>query len=608
MTTIATLAVRLVADVADYTSKMKGASATAQQTANQISQNLKATGGSMMNVGKTMTSFVTLPILAAGTAALTYASNLEETKNKANVVFGSMAADVMAWSKSSDTAMGMSQQKALDAVSTFGAMGQAAGLNAKENLRWSESLVRLGSDWSSFYNLNPVDALNAIQSAVAGQYEPLRRMGVIINQATLEQKALQMGLMDEGGVLTDAARYQALYALMVDKSAAAQGDFARTADGVANQTRIVRAQFENAAATIGLQLLPYATQLLKWVSQAITWFQALTPAQQKWIVVILGIIAVVGPLIFLIGGLVTAIGAIIPVITAVGGALLTLAPYILVVAAVIGLLYLAWTQNWFGIQEKTAAVIAFVKKIIADGMQFIHDLTSGRLGWLSKLWKDNWEMIQQIIKIASANIRIIQRAWHALMTGDWHGFGQQMRFLWENIWAMIKIVLGQAWENMKTIIPKIIQGILNYFRNVNWADLGKKIIDGLGFGLMDALPYLLAIVKKIGQAVMEMWKGFFMIKSPSVKMETEVGWPLAAGAARGMERGMKSLMPGTMSAMMPAFGNVPSLAGAGVGAGMQAPIQVTVDYRPTISLADENEARFVLAPFIQDEIRKVQKR
>jgi len=607
MATIATLAVKLIADAKAFLATMDESQKKTEAWSKNVSKNLKDVGGKVTDFGKGMTTYVTLPIIGAGIAATKFASDLSETKNKVNVVFGSMSDDVMKWSETSDRAMGLSQQKALDAAGTFGAMGDSAGLNAQENLKWSQSLVQLGSDWSSFYNLNPVDSLNAIQSAVAGQYEPLRRMGIVINQASLEEKALRMGLMEQGGVLSDAARYQALYALMVEKSSAAQGDFARTADGAANQMRIVRAQFENAAATIGTQLLPYATQLLGWVSQAITWFQALTPEQQKWLIIILASAAAIGPLLIVIGSLVTAIGAIIPVITAVIGALTPFLVPILAIIAVLALLYLAWTNNWFGIQEKTRAAIEWVKGIIAAGMQWIQDLTSGKLGWLSQMWRNAMDSIQAIIESALAIWRHIKQAWRNIENGNWYMFGVEMRKIWDVAMRLLGTLLKNAWENIKLIFDNVIKKIIEKFKNIDWAQVGRNIIEGIINGLFWAAVKLDAAIRKVAQGVMDTIKGFFSIHSESKLMKYEVGWEMGAGQASGYEESVrKLLMPRIGKSILPkAAGAMPGMSSVGT---MPQAITVMLDYHPLISAGDQNEARFVLAPMIEDEIRKREKK
>lgn len=603
MTTIATLAVKLIADAAGYKMTLDEAERKTTAWTQSVSTSMKTAGGAISDFGGKMTTYATLPILAAGAASIKYASDLEETKNKVNVVFGSMSADVMAWSQTSDTAMGLSQQKALDMVGLFGAMGQSAGMNAQDNIKWSQSLVQLGSDWSSFYNLNPVDALNAIQSAVAGQYEPLRRMGIVINQATLEQKALQMGLMEEGGTLSEAARYQALYALMVEKSSAAQGDFARTADGLANQTRIVQAQFENAAATLGQQLLPYAVQLLGWISQAISWFQALTPAQQKWIVVILGVVAAVGPLLIVIGSLISAVGAIIGVLGAITAPMLIVIAVIALIGAAIYLLYLAWTNNWGGIQEKTQVTIDFIKGLIDGGMQFIADLTSGKLGWMSQLWNNTLGFIMSYIQNAVAFWKAIFAAFHAASEGDWYTFGVKIR---EAVNLMVTNILNlfrTAWDNAKIIFSTMVTNIIAFFRDTDWGSVGRNIVQGIANGITSSLSWIVQAARNAAQAALDAAKGFLGIQSPSKVFEMQVGWQMAAGTAKGWERGLDRLIAPLLGGLMP----TPALAGAdngiSVSGGRGGSVQVVVQHQPLLSLGDRYEADRVLRPMLVDLLR-----
>lgn len=661
MATIATLAVKIIADAGTFIQTMTEAETKAKTWSDNVSRSMKEMGGNITDFGQNMTAKVTLPILAAGAASLKYASDLEETKNKVNVVFGSMSTDIMQWSQNADQALGLSQQKALDAVGIFGAMGQAAGMNSEANLKWSESLVQLSADWSSFYNLNPTDALNAIQSALAGQYEPLRRLGVVINQATVEAKAMQMGLVETSvdmtklnglmldaekaqakynqavawygensiqardagqalaeiqkriedttagttGQISDAARYQALYALLVEKSSAAQGDFARTADGAANQARIVQAQFENAAATLGQQLLPYWTQFLGWVSQAITWFQQLTPEQQKWIVVILAVVAAVGPLLIVIGSLISAIGTIVGVIGAITAPVWIVIAVIAALIAVGYLLYQAWVNNWGGIQEKTQIAIDFVKGLIAAGMQFISDLTSGKLGWMSQLWNNTLGFIQGYIQNAVAFWKAIFAAFHAASEGDWYTFGAKIR---EAVNLMVTNILNlfkTAWENTKIIFSMMVTNIIAFFRDTDWGSVGGNIVQGIANGIRNSLDWIMDAAIEAAQAALDAAKGFLGIQSPSKVFEMQVGWQMAAGTALGWENGLDRLLPGTMGSLMPA---PVSVSGGGVSMasnGRMGSIHVTVENRPLLSLGDRYEAEHVLKPMLQDLLREL---
>jgi hypothetical protein len=592
MTTIATLAVKIIADAAAFIKTMDESSKKTQSWSSGVSKNLKSVGGDMTALGMKSTTYLTLPILAAGGAALKMASDFEETKNKVGVVFGEMTSSVMSWSSTSDTAMGMSQQKALNAVSTFGAMGDSAGLNAKDNLQWSESLVQLGADWSSFYNLNPVDALNSIQSAVAGQYEPLRRMGIVIDDTSLKQKAMQMGLIEEGGTLSDSARYQALYALMVEKSSAAQGDFERTADGVANQARIVQAQFENAAVTLGQQLLPYATQLLQWVSQAITWFQALTPEQEKWVVVILAVVAAIGPLLIVVGSLVTAIGAIVGVVGAITAPMLIVVAVIAALIAIGYLLYVAWTNNWGGIQQKTAEVMTFVQSIIAVGMQFISDFMNGNLGTLSIMWSNTFGFIQTFVQNFITFWKTIFAAWAAAANGDWYTFGEKMREAFDLMLKTVGSLIETGWTNIKTAVSALVRNVVEFFKTTDWGQVGHNIVQGIANGLAAGATLIATAAKNAASAALDAAKGFLGIHSPSSVFEMQVGWQMAAGAALGWENGIDKLLSPTMPGLSPAaVGGTPGLGAVGGGGSRTVVVPVTYEDHSLINVNSEYEAK-----------------
>ena len=121
----------------------------------------------------------------------------------------------------------------------------------------STSVVELAGDLASFNNVSPQEALEALRSGLVGETEPLRRFGVNINDAALKAQALKDGLIKstkEG--LTPAQKAQAAYSLIMEQTKTAQGDFARTSDGMANKTRIASAQFKDAAASLGNDLLP----------------------------------------------------------------------------------------------------------------------------------------------------------------------------------------------------------------------------------------------------------------------------------------------------------------------------------------------------------------
>ena len=120
----------------------------------------------------------------------------------------------------------------------------------------SKSMVQLAGDMASFHDQDPTEMLEKLRSGLSGEAEPLRKFGILISEAAVKQKAYQLGIAKTGAELTEAQKVQARYALIMEQSSKAQGDFARTSDSVANKQRTLAAETENTAAAFGQSLLP----------------------------------------------------------------------------------------------------------------------------------------------------------------------------------------------------------------------------------------------------------------------------------------------------------------------------------------------------------------
>jgi len=184
------------------------------------------------------------------------ASDLNEVTSKTGVVFGDASDEVTEFAQKAATAFGQSQTSALNAASTFGTFGKAAGLTGKDLATFSTDFGGLASDLASFSNTTPEEAVEAIGAALRGEAEPIRKYGVLLDDATLKQKALELGIYNGKGALTQQQKVLAAQAAIFDQTTDAQGDFARTSDGVANKQRILAAQFENVKSQLGSALLP----------------------------------------------------------------------------------------------------------------------------------------------------------------------------------------------------------------------------------------------------------------------------------------------------------------------------------------------------------------
>lgn len=224
---------------------------------------LSSFGGKLAGAAK----LAGIAIAAVGTAAgiglvksVSAASHLNEAMSQVQFVFGDSAKEIQDWSKTAATGFGQSQRAALEAAGGLGNFFQGMGISQVAAVGMSKSVIELAGDIASFADISPDEALQALQSGLAGEVEPLRRFGISLDEVSLKQKAQQLGLGDGKGVLDASAKAQAAYAIIMEKSSRIHGDFTRTASGLANQQRAMAAQWENLKAAIGVGFLPVAAE------------------------------------------------------------------------------------------------------------------------------------------------------------------------------------------------------------------------------------------------------------------------------------------------------------------------------------------------------------
>jgi hypothetical protein len=260
---------------------------------------------------------VTGVLTGLGIAGIKFATDLGEAQNKANEVFGTSVDVVQEFARTSARDFGISAAAANEYAGTLGLILNASGLTQQASADMSVDLVKLSADLASFGNI-PIDvALEKLRAGLVGEVEPLRTVGVLLNAATVEAKAMELGLVDASGELSEAAKVQARYALIVEQTATAQGDFGRTSDSVANQMRILKAQGEDLLAVMGTELLPVAGKLLEWaINMAAAFINLPRPIRLAVIAgtalagVLAGLVLVLPPLIAGFGALGVAVATL----------------------------------------------------------------------------------------------------------------------------------------------------------------------------------------------------------------------------------------------------------------------------------------------------------
>lgn len=277
------------------------------KTSEDADSRLGKVGERFDNVGRKMSTFVTIPVVAAFGGMIDAASDLNESLSKSDTVFGGSARAVHDFAESAAKDLGISRQQAEEAAGTFGNLFTTIGLGQEPAAKMSTELVKLSADLASFNNLDPSETLEKLRSGLVGEVEPLRALGVNFNAAQVEAKAFELGLADANGEISEGAKVQARYALILDQTKTAQGDFARTADGVANKTRIMKAELADTAAEMGASLLPIAQKVVGVATSLFKWFSELPAPLQDAAIAGAAVVAAIGPLSSLAGA---AIGAV----------------------------------------------------------------------------------------------------------------------------------------------------------------------------------------------------------------------------------------------------------------------------------------------------------
>lgn len=261
--------------------------------ANQARQRIDKT----IDFGDKFTKRVSMPIAAGLGFAIKAASDLNEAANVAGLVFGDAAGEIEAFAKTASTSIGQSERATLEATGAIGGLLDNLGFAQDETVSWSKDLTVLAADMASAFNTDPADAVAALGSGLRGETEPLRRFNVMLDDASVRAKAVEMGLAASAAEVDKHGKAQASLALIMEQTSTIQGDFANTAEGVANASRTAKAQLEDTAAALGETLLPMAVKALGGLNDLIAGFNNLPGPMKETITWTAAAAAALGPLL-----------------------------------------------------------------------------------------------------------------------------------------------------------------------------------------------------------------------------------------------------------------------------------------------------------------------
>jgi hypothetical protein len=212
-----------------------------------------------------------IAVLGAGIAGVTgylaktvnAASNFSAQFEGVNQTFGRGAKAVQDYAAQASQLSGISETAALNAAKNFGGFATSAGLSGQAAADFAIELVKAAGDLASFADVPVDEALNAIQSGLAGQTEPLRNFQILLDQTTLKNRAFDMGLTkttDEA--LTPQQKVLATHVELLDQMGVKAGDFINYSGTYGNQIKSLTAEWSDMEVAIGQELLPVLEQLM----------------------------------------------------------------------------------------------------------------------------------------------------------------------------------------------------------------------------------------------------------------------------------------------------------------------------------------------------------
>ena len=256
------------------------------------------------DMGKTLSTYVTAPLLAAGAASIKMASDFNESLNKVDVSFKSASGAVTDFAKTSLKTYGIASGTALDMASNFGDMATSMGLGVGEASKLSTSLVGLAGDMASFKNISIDVAQTALNGIFTGETESLKRLGIVMTEANVKAYAFAQGITKQYESMSQAEKVMLRYQYVMSVTKNAQGDFARTNENAANQMRMFGEGMKQLSAEIGQVMLPAITSIVRAANGMITGFSDASNSTKGFIVTLGLIAAATGPLLFLVGTIV----------------------------------------------------------------------------------------------------------------------------------------------------------------------------------------------------------------------------------------------------------------------------------------------------------------
>lgn len=411
------------ASIQEAREELARASAALDQLEDHTNKSTDAFSRLAKAIGLVMIARKALDTIKTG---IDYASDLAEVQNVVDVTFGSATEAINSWSKECLAAYGMNEVSAKRYAGTIGAMLKSSGLAGDAIVDMSKDMVGLAGDMASFYNLDLETAFEKIRSGISGETEPLKQLGINMSVANLEAYALSQGITAAYNEMSQAEQVMLRYNYLMSTTADAQGDFARTQDSYANQTRLLSESWLEFTGVMAEQLLPVLTTIVSWLNNIVAF---LTENADMVSAVLVGL------------------------------------------ATTVGILAVAWVVHaaaqWLAVAANQALIVSLLSNPILWIALIIGVLVAAMYRWIQSIGgvKNAWEICKLALIVGWNAVKL------AFFTGVYWVIDlvDKLKLCWQKAGVAIANFMGDMKVSVLTILQNMINGaidIINKFIGV----------------------------------------------------------------------------------------------------------------------------------------------
>ena len=411
------------ASIQEAREELARASAALDQLEDHTNKSTDAFSRLAKAIGLVMIARKALDTIKTG---IDYASDLAEVQNVVDVTFGSATEAINSWSKECLAAYGMNEVSAKRYAGTIGAMLKSSGLAGDAIVGMSKDMVGLAGDMASFYNLDLETAFEKIRSGISGETEPLKQLGINMSVANLEAYALSQGIKTSYNEMSQAEQVMLRYNYLMSTTADAQGDFARTQDSYANQTRLLSESWLEFTGVMAEQLLPVLTTIVSWLNNIVAF---LTENADMVSAVLVGL------------------------------------------ATTVGILAVAWVVHaaaqWLAVAANQALIVSLLSNPILWIALIIGVLVAAMYRWIQSIGgvKNAWEICKLALIVGWNAVKL------AFFTGVYWVIDlvDKLKLCWQKAGVAIANFMGDMKVSVLTILQNMINGaidIINKFIGV----------------------------------------------------------------------------------------------------------------------------------------------